>query len=177
MANRGSISISKLEPERMARVDNDVRSDSMEVNTADTSNPGNSGLRNSTTVFMKNFIPEDIALFLAERIDSVAELEALLILRQEPESTWHAGSLASRLYINEADTEELLKLLWKAGFAVMKEGDPPKYCYASMSAELHAIVDRLANIYSKHVVLVATLIHSKHRVQRFADAFKLRREG
>jgi hypothetical protein len=128
---------------------------------------------------MNSAIPEHIALFIAERIDSVAELEALLILRQDPQKKWHAQALATRLYINEVDTEELLRLLCDAGLAVIEEGDPPRYSYAPMSAELSAIVDSLANIYSKHVVPVANLIHSKprHRVQGFADAFKLRKDG
>jgi hypothetical protein len=128
---------------------------------------------------MDNLLPDDIALFIAERIDSVAELEGLLILRHDPHTKWHVNALASRLYINEGDTAELLRLLCDAGLAVKEAGDPPTYYYAPTSAELAAIVDRLANIYSKHVVPVANLIHSKpkHRVQRFADAFKFRKDG
>jgi len=128
---------------------------------------------------MHNLLPDDIALFIAERIDSVAELEGLLILRQDPQTKWHVNALASRLYINEGDTAELLRLLCDAGLAVKEAGDPPTYSYAPTSAELTSIVDRLANIYSKHVVPVTNLIHStpKHRVQRFADAFKFRKDG
>jgi hypothetical protein len=42
------------------------------------------------------FIPEGIAQFIVEKIDSVAELEALVLLRNNPKDEWSARALASR---------------------------------------------------------------------------------
>ena len=46
-------------------------------------------------------IPEEIEQFILEKIDSVAEMEALLLLRSNPAILWSRESLAKRLYIAE----------------------------------------------------------------------------
>jgi hypothetical protein len=46
-------------------------------------------------------IPEDVGQFIIEKIDSVAQLEALLLLRSSPEEKWSVRALSSRLYIDE----------------------------------------------------------------------------
>jgi hypothetical protein len=127
---------------------------------------------------MNGIIPDDIARFIEERIDSVAALEGLLILRETPQGSWDADSLASRLYTNKEELEQTLRLLCQNGLTTSDMGAPPRYSYAPQSAELRALVDRLASIYSRHVVPVTNLIHAKPkpRIQGFADAFKLRKD-
>jgi hypothetical protein len=44
----------------------------------------------------QKFIPEDVAQFVTDKIDSVAELEALLLLRNAPEREWTARELSQR---------------------------------------------------------------------------------
>jgi hypothetical protein len=44
-------------------------------------------------------IPGDVKAFLLRHIDSIAQLEALLLLRANAELTWSADTLAKRLYI------------------------------------------------------------------------------
>jgi hypothetical protein len=121
-------------------------------------------------------IPDDIGRFIEERIDSVAALEGLLLLRENPQARWDARTLASRLYTMEGDTETMLRGLCSNDLVTSDGGDPAKYAYAPQTRELRDLIDRLAVIYSRHVVPVANLIHAKpkHRVQGFADAFKLR---
>ena len=128
---------------------------------------------------MSDVIPDEIAAFVTERIGTVAELEGLLILRQDPQKTWRGEELASRLYIKEKDADELLRSLCENGLAAKAGGEGPVYCYRPASVELELAVDRLATIYAKHLVPVTELIHSKprQRVQGFADAFKFRKDG
>jgi hypothetical protein len=125
------------------------------------------------------FIPDDIAQFILEKIDSVAQLEALLLLRSRPEDKWSVQALACRLYIDETQTAGLLTYLCAEGFAVAVAGEPAVYQYQPSSSELRRNVDRVAEIYSRHLVPVTNLIHSKPktRVQEFADAFKFRKDG
>jgi hypothetical protein len=124
-------------------------------------------------------IPDRIVQFILERIESVAELEGLLLLKEDPRKSWTARALADRLYLNESQTEELLRVLCTKGLAVAGPGNPPDYAYRPESSELSERVGELADFYSKHIVPVTNLIHSrsKLRVQRFADAFKLRKDN
>jgi hypothetical protein len=48
----------------------------------------------------REFIPADITEFIIEKIDSVAQLEALLLLRNSPEEKWSVHVLSKRLYID-----------------------------------------------------------------------------
>jgi hypothetical protein len=123
-------------------------------------------------------IPEEIAQFITNHIDSIAQLEALLLMRREPHGPWSASSLAQRLYTGEKETVDALERLCAAGLATALGHTPACYCYAPVSPELGALVDRTADLYSKHLVPITNLIHSKPktRVQEFADAFRIRKD-
>src|SRR3970040_1124007 len=47
-------------------------------------------------------IPDEVARFVLDKIDSVAQLEALLLLRNNRETDWSVGALAARLYLRAA---------------------------------------------------------------------------
>jgi len=123
-------------------------------------------------------IPDEVARFVLDKIDSVAQLEALLLLRNNRETDWSVGALAARLYIQEDQTAQLLGVLQAQGFVVSKGSDLALYRYEPASQELHGMLERLAEIYAKHLVPVTNLIHSKPkpRIQEFADAFRLRKD-
>ncbi len=124
-------------------------------------------------------IPEDIAQFITNQFDSIAQLEALLLLRGEPNGAWSAPTLAQRLYITEFETVEALEHLRAGGLVIPLAGDPTCYRYEPVSPELRGLVDRTADVYSKHLVPITNLIHakSKTRVREFADAFRIRKDG
>lgn len=123
-------------------------------------------------------IPDDIKKFVVENIDSVAQLEALLLLRNNSDEQWSVQAIAKRLYINEQETMPLLARLGAAGLILSTYDKPPLYIYQPGSTDLVRLVDRLAETYSRHLVPITNLIHSKPRtrIQEFADAFKLRKE-
>ena len=56
-------------------------------------------------------VPADVRDFLLACIDSVAELEALLLLRESPGQDWDAAMLARRLYVGEAEGAKILEHL------------------------------------------------------------------
>jgi hypothetical protein len=123
-------------------------------------------------------IPDDVAQFIHEKIDSIAQLEALLLLRREPNGTWSASTLAQRLYTSEKETIDTVERLCAGGLTVASGSNPTVYRYEPVSQELRDVVDRTAHVYSKHLVPITNLIHSKPktRVQEFADAFKIRKD-
>jgi hypothetical protein len=123
-------------------------------------------------------IPDIVARFLLEKVESIVELEGLLILHRDPRKKWDARALADRLYVREEETEAVLRALCDRGLAGMEPQTPPQYFYQPETPELGAAVDLLEKIYSRHIVPVTNLIHSKakHKIQRFADAFRFRKE-
>jgi hypothetical protein len=123
-------------------------------------------------------IPNDIRQFILRSIDSIAQLEALLLLRASPQQSWGIHAIARRLYITEQETSLLLSGLCQQEL-VTPGGESGQYTYKPASADLTRMVDRLAEIYAKHLVPVTNLIHAKPRtrMQEFADAFRLRKDG
>ena len=125
-----------------------------------------------------DLIPDDVRQFIVDKIDSVAELEGLLLLSRHPETEWSVQALAQRLYATQQQTENVLTHLYALGFLKATEGKSLSYHYQPISNNLAEMVDRVAEVYTKYLVPVTNLIHSKHetRIQQFADAFKLRKK-
>ncbi|HEY1235620.1 MAG TPA: hypothetical protein VGH22_19730 [Candidatus Binatia bacterium] len=123
-------------------------------------------------------IPDDVARFIIEKIDSVAQIEALLLLRDNCQQQWDVAAVAKRLYIDDEQAAEILARLEENQVLASKRGERLCYRYQPRSTALNQILDRVAEIYSKHLVPVTNLIHSKpkSRVQEFADAFKFRKD-
>jgi hypothetical protein len=59
-------------------------------------------------------IPEDVAQFIIEKIDSVAQLKALLLLRDNPQQQWDVAAVAKRLYIDDEQASKVLARLREA---------------------------------------------------------------
>ncbi|TFW35360.1 hypothetical protein [Massilia horti] len=125
-------------------------------------------------------IPEELQRFVLTSIPSVPFLEALLLLRGDPAQQWHPDTLARRLYIRDRMAQSLLEDLCRAGMAV-RCAPPAEHCfhYQPSSTAMRRRIDQLADLYSKQLVEVTTLIHSslERKAQQFADAFKLRKDS
>lgn len=123
-------------------------------------------------------VPPDLRSFILLSVVSVPYLEAMLLLRREPELPWDARRLARRLYIVEKKSEELLQALLEARVVVPAEGTDPGYCYRPETPELASMVDRLAEFYAIHLVEVTHLIHATHerKAEKFANAFIWRKK-
>ena len=119
-------------------------------------------------------IPIDLREFILEYIDSIAQLEALLLLRRHPDKTWDAGSVAGRLYISVREASELLTRLSDDGFLIFSDAC---YRFSAQSAEQRQMVDQLADAYSHHLIHITNMIHSKpRRIREFSDAFRFRKD-
>ena len=70
---------------------------------------------------------------------------------------------------------ELLQQLRGSGIAAAAEGEGLRY---APPPELAGLIERLAQAYTSDLVTVTGLIHSRidRRAQRFADAFRFRKE-
>jgi len=118
-------------------------------------------------------IPHAVRTLIAERIDTVPELEALLLLRDNPTRDWSAEEAGKRLYVSTLVAAHILNVLRDREFL---RGVADQYRYGPASGELADAVDQLAEAYARHLVQVTEIIHSKpSRVVRdFANAFRIR---
>jgi hypothetical protein len=119
-------------------------------------------------------IPADIKNFIARHIDSVIQLEALLLLRACPDETWTLSAMAKRLYVTEQEVAEVLVLLCHDGLLSVNER---VYRYSGGTPEQQELVDRLSTLYSRQLIPVTNVIHAKpRRIRQFADAFRFRKD-
>jgi hypothetical protein len=118
-------------------------------------------------------IPADLRIFLLRHIDSVAQLEALVLLSASPQDRWTSAKLASRLYISEDQALPLLHSLAEDGFVDIVDEE---FSYTG-HLERRQTVRSLADFYASHIVAVTQLIHSKpRRIREFANAFRLKKD-
>lgn len=124
----------------------------------------------------KDSIPDDLRRFVLTSIPSVPFLEAVLLLRGQPDAAWTVPQLARRLYLPEPRVSETMEAVHAAGIAV-RDDSAGVYRYAP-DAPLAEMLERLAQAYSKDLVAVTDLIHSRtdKRAYQFADAFRLRKD-
>jgi hypothetical protein len=123
-------------------------------------------------------IPGDVQHFILQHIDSIAQLEGLLLLRNDRSVEWSARAVADRLYISEPEATLVLTQLASRELVAVRKAKPARYIYQPKTPDLGDMVDRVADIYAKYLVPVTHLVHSKPktRIQEFSDAFWLRKE-
>jgi hypothetical protein len=120
-------------------------------------------------------LPGAVSQFIIRYLDSVAELEALLLARSTPDGAWTVVALARRLYITESEAVTVLQALHRRGL-LCHDGDV--YRYAPASEHLRLGAEALAAAYPRFLIPITSLIHGKPRsaLRDFADAFRWREE-
>jgi hypothetical protein len=123
-------------------------------------------------------MPDDLRRFILTSIQSVPFVEAMLLFMGQAGLALDAPTVARRLYVSETTANELAAALSAAGIIEPVADGGPSWRYAPQSKELARMLHLLAAYYSSHLIEITDLIHSTgaRKAQRFADAFKLRRE-
>lgn len=125
-------------------------------------------------------IPDDVRRFVLACIPSVPFLEAVLLFHGAPAREFALEAIAAALYITAERAQALLDALVAAGFVALAagEGAAPRWRHAPRDDALAHGIDRLAEVYPKHLIAITNLIHdlNARSSQRFADAFKLRKD-
>ena len=127
---------------------------------------------------MTEEFPADVRQFLAEHIDSVAQLEVLLLLKGDRERQWSADEVGKAVYSAPEMVAQLLSELQRHGLVAAGEGGEPSYRYWPVTPQLDEQAGRLEEAYRDRRVAVITAIYSQpvDKVRTFADAFRLRKD-
>ena len=123
-------------------------------------------------------IPARVLQFLAERIDTVPQLEALLLLWENPQRQWSEEELAARIYVGRQVAATILQALQRQQLATAGPGSPVRYLYNPQWDASGEVMPELAATYRRHLVPIATFIHSRAStaVREFARAFDLKKD-
>lgn len=123
----------------------------------------------------KNVIPMDVQEFILQYISCVAQIEALLLFRSEPEKEWDTVIIENRLYLSPAEVKDLMDEMVNHG--LISKGNS-SYRYDPCTVRIKEMIERVLDVYSRSLLPVTHLIHSKSkdRLQEFADAFKVRKD-
>ena len=126
---------------------------------------------------MPEAISNSVQILLREQIHSIAQLEALLRLREPPAAPESVPELSRTLYTPDSMTLSLLESLRACGLVERFDGSEPRYQYAPKSPELAQTIAELANLYQQRRVTIINLIYSNpvKKMQDFADAFRIRK--
>ena len=126
---------------------------------------------------MTSALPEDVHRFILSRIESVEQLEVLLLMHRTPETGWTPEAIARELYSTPSSVRGRLDALVRQEL-VSPAGNPSIFHYQPKTQSLAATVERIAECYRLRRVAVITLIASKplENVRAFSDAFRLRKK-
>lgn len=124
-------------------------------------------------------IPQRVRAFIADHIDSVLQLEVLLLIHASPGRQYTRADIARELRINPEWVEKQLVILQVKGLlAGQPNGAEGTYQYAPKSPDLDDAVRGLAAAYVDYRVTVTSLIFAtpNDQLRSFADAFRLRNQ-
>lgn len=125
-----------------------------------------------------NWDDSEVFRFIREEIDSVPELEALLLLWSSSPTGWSGRELAQRLYVNPEVANKLLADLARKKLIAPMPGAQGSYRYDSSSEEQNRLMGGVDATYRQEIVRISTMIHAKPSpaVRDFARAFRFTKE-
>ena len=121
-------------------------------------------------------LPPEVTRFLRAHIDSVGQLELLLLLHASPQTDFSARQINDRLRSNVATVEGRLAALQARGLVTMQPGPEPIFRYAPKSDALRNAVDQLARVNRDFRGRVIDFIYAPEKMRSFSDAFRLKEE-
>jgi hypothetical protein len=123
-------------------------------------------------------LSEDVKKFITEHINSLEQLEVLLLLHRHPEKAWTAHDVSQELRLSPTSVAMRLANLEKRGLLAVSESSDPLYRYQPQKPDFEPAVDNLAQAYPDYRFTIINPIFSKplDKIKTFADAFKFRED-
>jgi len=125
-------------------------------------------------------VPPEVADFITKHVDSVVQLETLLLLAGDPGRRWTADDVSRELRIDRGWAEAQLDVLCARSLLACDAEAVRHYRYAPADARTRDTVAALAKAYSERRVTVTGLIFAKPHddvLRAFSDAFRIRKDN
>lgn len=124
-----------------------------------------------------DYIAQEVREFILDKIDSVPQLEALLLLYRHADEVWTEEKLRQALYIDRADAKRITFELLRRGWVKAAPDNAGIQFDGTWDPQL-AIMGKLDQAYRTRLIGISTLIHSKGSAaaRDFANAFDLKKE-
>lgn len=119
-----------------------------------------------------------VAALLSQHINSVEQLEILLLLRRRSDRPWDAASIAEELRTSEGSAAKRLSDLRAGGLVEETSESGRGFRYAPASQWKRSAVDQLADLYAESPYRVIDMIFAKPiaNLRVYADAFRYRKD-
>ena len=124
-------------------------------------------------------IPQDVRQFVAACVDSVGQLEVLLLLHGRADRAWTAAQGGEELRVDAGWVTSQLDDLCRRGILARAEAAEPQYRFTPADPAVGRTIASLAALYTTHRVTIISMIFSTPPVdtlRTFADAFRLRKD-
>lgn len=116
-------------------------------------------------------ISAQVHSFIFRYIDSVEQLEVLLLLSSDSSKVWSAEALSKHLRSSRTSVDQRLKLLCNESLVVCVDDT---YQFVPTDPALAEIVEQVASVYKTHRHRLFELIFSPSKKARdFSDAFRV----
>ncbi|MGH9605289.1 MAG: hypothetical protein ACRD3N_06255 [Terracidiphilus sp.] len=113
-----------------------------------------------------------------DEIDSVPQLEALLLVWNSRPKEWTSESMGRALYVSTDVAQEILRRLAQRHLIAEVTGNSGQYVVLAESDEKEKLLASLDTVYRRELVRVSNMIHSKasRAVRDFASAFRFKKD-
>lgn len=120
----------------------------------------------------------EVAAFLDANIDSIPQMETLLLLHEGRHRTWTAAQIAARIYLDPDEVSALLRRLQQRKLVEAggeQEADGFRY---DARWDAHGVMEKVAVAYRSQLIAVTRFVHGKASpaVLDFARAFDLKKD-
>ena len=125
-----------------------------------------------------NISEEEVYRFILNQIDSVPQMEALLLLWENRPKQWSENEIAARLYVGVDVVRNIMQELLRRRLIAASTDSPKLFWYETKPGDGDRVIEAVAATYRHNLVRVSTLIHTKasSAVRDFAQAFKFKKE-
>jgi hypothetical protein len=122
-------------------------------------------------------IPADILAFISGRIDTVPELETLLMMSAVADQHWTSDDVVARSYTTPSVARAVLDALQRRGL-IAADPQGRGFRFQPHDPADVALVARVGAYYRANLVRVATLIHERGSaaIKEFARAFDFKKD-
>lgn len=121
---------------------------------------------------------QQVDRFIVDEIDSVPQLEALLLFWNNRPKVWSAESMARALYVSPEVSRDILRHLAQRHLIAEIEGTAGDFALNTDSEEKQQLLASIDEIYRRELVRISNMIHTKasRAVRDFANAFRFKKE-